>query len=68
MGCQKLMSNTCFSLEMPKFCSTFVYYVAEMSEGEYLHCVQHVLRLCKTYLMLPELIIGSEKKRLGGDT
>ena len=39
--------KTCFSLKMPKFCTTFLYYVAEMSEKEYLHCVGHVHRFVK---------------------
>ena len=56
---------------MPNFCTFFLYYDAEMSEKEYLHCVGHVFRVSKHilfYFMLPLLIIGSEKKKLGGDT
>ena len=41
------MQKTCFSLKMPKFWSTFLYYVAEMSEREYLHCVEHVVKFSK---------------------
>ena len=40
-------AKTLFSLKMPKLCSTFLYYVAEMSEKKYLHCIAHVLRLSK---------------------
>ena len=41
------MSKACFSLKMPNLCTTFLYFVAEMSEKEYLHWVEHVLRLLK---------------------
>ena len=47
MVLQKNDVKTCFFLKMPKFCSTFLYYVAEMSEEEYLHCIAHVFRFSK---------------------
>ena len=43
----KLMSKTCFFLNMTTFSIIFLHYVAEMSENEYLHCVGHVVRLLK---------------------
>ena len=47
MVLQKNDVKTCFFLKMPKVCSTFLYYVAEMSEKECLHCIAHVLRFSK---------------------
>ena len=41
------MSKTCFLLKTPNFCTIFLYFVAEMSEKVFLHCLGHVLRLLK---------------------
>ena len=47
MVLQKNDVKTCLFLKMPKFHSTFLYYIAEMSKKKYPHCIAHVLRFPK---------------------
>ena len=54
--------KTYFSLKMPNFCTTFLYQVAQMSENKYLHVLCRACpQVFETYVMLPQLIIGSEE-------
>ena len=49
------------TLKIPNFCSIFLYYVADMSEERISALCEACPQAFEKYLMLPQLIIGSEK-------
>ena len=54
-----MQKNLC-ALKMPNFCTIFLYYVALISETYSALC-RACPQILETYLMLPQLIIGSRK-------
>ena len=61
MVLQNNNQKPCFSLKMPNFCTFFLYSVVEMSDGGLSALCRACPQAFETYLMLPQLIIGSEK-------
>ena len=58
---QKNDVKTCFFLKKPIFCTIFLYNVDEMSEERISALCRECPQVFETYLMLPQLITGSEK-------